>query len=93
MLINYKCGICDNEIIKYALKSQEAPETFMCHCGGTMQRDLPDFGSLSVEVIDNGSMAKPVELKKDAAKNLQAKGDLVIKQSEDRLTVIKKSEE
>lgn len=107
MLVKYKCNLCPNSITKYFKDKQEmitqegirvspadnrAP-FLNCECGGVMERQLPDFGMSSFEVVDNGSMAKKVELRKDAILKGKEKGDIYIKTMKERDMITKKRSE
>jgi hypothetical protein len=90
MLVKYKCVLCENSIQKL-FSSETGQLPFLdCACGGMMEKQFPDFGVSSIEVIDNGSMPRKVELRKDAVERAREKGDNYIKTMNERDSVIKK---
>lgn len=88
MIILFKCNLCDNHIKKYYQNGDIQPNFLTCQCGGVMERQVPDFGMTSMEVVDNGVMARRVELRKDASLKAQEKGDIFIKTMEERNSVL-----
>jgi DNA-directed RNA polymerase subunit RPC12/RpoP len=93
MMVLYKCNLCDNEIKKlYQDKAMQAPY-LVCECGGVLEKCLPNFDTSSVEVVDTGAMSRKVELRKDAAKRFKEKGDIYIKNTQDRERILKKNED
>jgi hypothetical protein len=95
VIILYKCNLCGNSIKKYYHSDTKQSNFLNCECSGIMERQVPDFGTSSLEIIDNGSMAKRVELRKDANVKFKEKGDIYIKTKEERDSVlgIKKEED
>lgn len=92
MLVKYKCNLCGNSISKYYSTNQKVVGFIQCECKGVMEKQLPEFSTSSFETVDNGNMAKKVELRKDAVQKARAKGDDYIKKMEERNRVIKKDE-
>jgi hypothetical protein len=93
LLIKYKCNLCDNSIKKiYNPKKDKIPGFLYCECSGVMEKELPDISTTSVEVVDTGTMVRKVELRKDAAKMAREKGDIYIKNMENRERILKKDE-
>lgn len=93
MLLKFKCNLCDNSIKKlYDPKKMKVPGFLHCQCGGVMEKELPDISTSSVEVVDNGAMARKVELRKDAVQRSKERGDIYIKNMEQRERIIKKDE-
>jgi hypothetical protein len=91
MMVKYQCNLCDNSIKKiYDTKKHKVPGFLQCQCGGVMEKVLPEVSTSSVEVVDNGAMARKVELRRDAIQRSKEKGDIYIKNMEDRERVIKK---
>ncbi len=93
MMIKYKCNLCDNSIKKLYHKGDKLPGFLHCECGGVMEKELPNISTSSVEVVDTGTMARKVELRKDAVQKAKEKGDLYIKNMEQRERVLKKNED
>ena len=95
MIVLFKCNLCDNFIKKLYAKNIKQPNFLNCHCGGIMERQVPEFGTSSLEIVDNGNMNKKVELRKDANQRSKERGDIYIKNMEERESVlgIKKDEE
>jgi hypothetical protein len=92
MLILYRCNLCSNEIKKlYQPSALRAPFLY-CQCGGVLEKQLPDFSVNSFETVDNGNMAKKVQLRKDAVEKAKEKGDNYTKTMMEREKVIKKDE-
>lgn len=93
-MVKYKCNLCDNFIKKiYDTKKYKVPGFLECQCGGVMEKELPDVSTSSVEVVDNGAMARKVELRKDAVQRSREKGDIYIKNMDTRDRILKKNEE
>lgn len=92
MLIKYKCNLCDNEIQKYFHKTDKQANFLNCQCGGVLERQVPDFGTSSLEYVDNGALAKRVELRKDAAARAKERGDKYIEAKANAATVLGKKE-
>lgn len=92
MIILYKCNLCGNSIKKYFGEGAKVAPFLQCECKGVLEKQLPEFSTTSFETVDNGNMAKKVELRKDAVKLAKAKGDDYIKKMEDRNRIIKKNE-
>lgn len=94
MIILYKCNLCDNSIKKYYANGVKQPGFLTCACGGVLERQVPDFGTSSLEVVDNGVMQKKVELRKDANIRSKERGDIYIKTQQERDSIlgIKKDE-
>lgn len=90
MLLKYKCNLCDNSITKYFKSKKDVTPFFYCECGGVLEKQIPNFGVSSVEIVDNGNMSRRVELKKDAIKNAKEKGDKYIEKMESRESVFNK---
>lgn len=94
MYLKYKCNVCSNEISKYfPPKATVAPFISCGQCGGILEKQLPDFEVSSVETVDNGIMARKVELRKDAFQKAKAKGDKYVEMLEKRDRLLKKDEE
>lgn len=94
MMVKYKCNLCDNSIKKiYDTKKYKVPGFLSCQCGGVMEKELPNVSTTSVEEVDTGTMARKVELRKDAVKRSREKGDIYIKTMEDRERILKKNED
>jgi transcription initiation factor TFIIIB Brf1 subunit/transcription initiation factor TFIIB len=54
-----KCPECDS---RFRVLREKPPEDFRCKlCGAVCRRGAADPGVTSVEVLDNGMMARPVE--------------------------------
>ena len=82
MLIRYKCNLCSNEIKKIV---SGTPAGYLdCFCGGVLERQMPEVSSSSMEVVDNGNMARQVELRKDITNNLRERGDKLAELLENR---------
>lgn len=92
MLVLYRCNLCENEIKKLYQTNDKQPPFLSCECSGVMEKQLPDFGTTSLEIVDNGAMARKVELRKDATKRFKEKGDIYIKTMNERDKVSKKDE-
>ena len=92
MLIRFVCNLCGNEIKKIFKTKQEIPPFLTCHCSGVLEKQLPDVSTTSLEIVDNGSMARKVELRKDAVERHREKGDIYIKTMNDRERILKKDE-
>ena len=92
MLILFRCNLCNNEIKKIFKKKADIPPFLTCACSGVLEKQLPEFGTTSLETVDNGSMTKRVELRKDAVDRFKEKGDIYIKNMADRERIIKKDE-
>ena len=90
MLINFKCNLCGNEIKKYFKEKKDVPPFLTCECSGVLEKQLPQFDFASLETVDNGAMARKVELRKDAAIRFKEKGDIHLKNLKDRERIIKK---
>jgi len=95
MLIKYKCNRCENSIKKIIDTSKNKVPGFLdCgECGGIMEKELPNPSTSSVEVVDTGTTARKVELRKDAVQRSKEKGDIYIKTLEDRERILKKNED
>lgn len=94
MVIKYKCNRCDNSISKLFYKNDKVPGFLSCGvCGGILEKELPSISVSSVEVVDNGAMAKKVELRKDAVRRHRERGDLHIKNLTERERILKKDED
>lgn len=70
--------------------NKDIPGFLNCECGGVMEKQMPEFAMNSVETVDNGNMAKSVTIRRDAAQKRKQKGDLYIKEMEDREKIVKK---
>lgn len=88
MIILFKCNLCDNEIKKYYGGKDIQPNFLQCQCGGVMERQVPDFGTSSMEVVDTGIMARRVELRKDASAKAKERGDIYVKTMNERDSVL-----
>lgn len=84
MLIRYKCNLCTNEIKKIISNPKDIAGYLNCFCGGVLERQVADVSSSSAEIVDNGNMARQVELRKDIANNLKERGDKFIEMLETR---------
>lgn len=92
-MVLYKCNLCSNKIKKlYGSKDKQA-SFLQCECTGVMERQLAEFSTTSVETIDNGNMARKVELRKDAVKHAKEKGEIYIKTMATRDRILKKDDE
>lgn len=60
-LINYVCG-CGEVQKKYFKSAQDAPLVIKCKCEAQAKRTLGSTSSSHKIIIDNGLMAKAVEL-------------------------------
>jgi hypothetical protein len=92
MLIKYKCNLCDNEIQKYFHRGDKQANFLSCQCGGVLERQVPDFGTSSLEYVDTGVSAKRVELRKDAAARAKERGDKYIEAKSSSASVLGKKE-
>ena len=90
MIVLFKCNLCGNEIKKYFKDKKDMPPFLTCECSGVLEKQLPDFDFVSLETVDNGNMARKVELRKDAVNRFKEKGDVYIKNMKDRERLIKK---
>jgi len=90
--MKYKCVLCENSIQKFFQNQASTLPYLNCACGGIMEKQFPDFGVSSFEVIDTGTMPKKVELRKDAIAKAKEKGDIYIKTMNERDSVIKKDQ-
>jgi len=90
MLVLYRCNLCGNTIKKLYKAESPIPGFLQCHCSGVLEKALPNVNTSSIEIYDNGVMAKKVELRKDAVERMKERGDEYIKTMEERETVIKK---
>jgi len=93
MMVRYKCNLCPNEIDKLYDNKYKRPPFLQCECGGVMEKQRPDFGTSSIETVDTGTMARKVELRKDAVNRFKEKGDIHIKKMENRGRPLKKDED
>ena len=84
MLVEYMCNLCFNKIRKIYNDPKDQKGYLECHCGGVMERQLPDVSTSSMEVVDNGNMARKVELRKDITNKLRERGDKLLKTMEER---------
>lgn len=92
MLILFRCNLCGNDIKKLFGTKDLVPGYISCECSGIMEKQIPEFAMQSYETVDNGNMTKKVQIRRDAAFKSKQKGDLYIKEMEDRDKVIKKDE-
>jgi hypothetical protein len=92
MIIKYKCNLCENTIKKLYHRGDKMPGFLQCECSGVMEKELPDVSTSSVEVVDNGVMARKVELRKDAVAKAKEKGDNYIKAMDARERPLKKED-
>ena len=87
-MVLYKCNLCDNKIKKFYQSKDMQAGFLSCQCGGVLERQVTDFGTTSLEIVDNGNMAKRVELRKDAAFKFKEKGDIYAKTMDTRDSVL-----
>jgi hypothetical protein len=57
-----------------------------------MEKQMPEFGTTSLETVDNGNMIRKVELRKDAIHRFKERGDIYLKNLEERERHIKKDD-
>lgn len=93
MMILYRCNLCKNEIKKVFSPTAKIAPFLTCHCSGVLEKQLPDFSTSSFETVDNGNMARKVELRKDAAMKSRQKGDVYIETMRKREKGFKKDED
>lgn len=91
-MLLYKCNMCGNSIKKLFVGKDPVPGFLSCECSGIMEKQIPDFSTSSIEIVDTGFMAKRVELRKDGIAKAREKGDNYIKEMSDRERIIKKDE-
>lgn len=60
-LINYQCD-CGKVFKKYIKSAKDAPSIFKCECGLDAQKVFGATSSSHLTVIDNGLMAKRLEI-------------------------------
>ena len=92
MLVKYVCNLCRNEIKKLYKTKDVQPPFLQCECSGVMEKQLPEFETASIETIDTGTMAKKVELRKDATERFREKGDIYAKTMATRDRPLKKDD-
>ncbi len=92
MMILFKCNLCSNQIKKLFQDKQTVSPFLTCACGGVLEKQMPDFGTTSLETVDNGNMMRKVELRKDAVNRFKERGDLYIKNTQHRDKILKKDE-
>lgn len=91
-MVKYVCNLCKNEIKKLYSDKSKQPGFLSCECGGAMEKQLPEFGTTSLETVDNGNMLRKVELRKDAVERFKERGDIYIKNMNNREKILKKDE-
>lgn len=84
MLVEYQCNLCFNKIRKIYNDVKDVKGYLECHCGGVMEKQLPEVSTSSMEVVDTGNMARKVELRKDITNKLRERGDKVLEIMEKR---------
>jgi hypothetical protein len=84
MMTVYKCNLCNNVMKKIYKQAKDQVGHLVCYCGGVMERQLPDVSTNSIEVVDNGNMARKVELRKDITNKLKERGDKLLELIEKR---------
>lgn len=92
MMMVYKCNLCNNLIKKLYNNNNEVAGFLQCSCGGVMEKQMPNISTSSIEMVDNGAMAKRVELRKDAVQRMKERQDTYIKTIEERDRVLKKDD-
>lgn len=67
-LYNFRCSKCWKLTKKIMLASEfeDSPGWITCECGYTAPREMSPPSTKTMEVLDNGRMAKPVERLADA---------------------------
>ena len=90
MLVLYKCNLCSNQIKKLVKEGAKHAGFLQCHCGGILEKALPNINTSSIEIVDNGLQQKRVELRKDAHERMKERGDKYIETLEERERIIKK---
>lgn len=94
MLIKYKCNRCPNEIKKLYKSTDKIPGFLYCgECGGILEKEMPDVSMSSVEHVDNGLMARRIELRKDITKRIAERNEKYHKNKENRERILKKDED
>ena len=83
-MVLYKCNLCKNEIKKIYKTAKEQAGYLECYCGGVLERQLPSVSMASIEVVDNGNMARKVELRKDITQRLKERGDKLLEEMDNR---------
>lgn len=83
MLVRYKCNLCNNEI-KKIVDADKVAGYLNCFCGGVCEKQLPEISTSSLEVVDNGNMARQVELRHDIKNRLKDRGDKLAETLEQR---------
>lgn len=63
-LINYSCS-CGENLKKYFRSAKDAPSVFVCKCGLEAKKSFGTTSSSHKIVIDNGLMAKRLEVDPD----------------------------
>jgi hypothetical protein len=92
-ILNFRCNLCKNEIKKLFKTGDTIPHYLTCECSGVLEKQLPDFSTTTVEVVDNGIQAKRLEIRKDAQQKFKERGENYIKTMNDRDKQIKKGNE
>jgi hypothetical protein len=83
MLVRYKCNLCNNQI-KKIVDSDKTTGYLNCFCGGVLEKQLPEISTSSLEIVDNGNMARQVELRQDIKSKLKERGDKLTETLEQR---------
>lgn len=84
MMTVYKCNLCNNTIKKIYKNAKDQAGYLQCFCGGVLERQLPDISMTSIEIVDNGNMARQVELRKDITQKLRERGDKLLEEMDKR---------
>ena len=84
MMVKYKCNVCGNTIKKIYKQSKDKAGYLTCYCGGVLERQMGEISSTSIEIVDNGNMARQVELRKDVVQHLKDRGDKLLEEMENR---------
>jgi hypothetical protein len=67
-LISYLCS-CKRVLSKFYRWRNDSPSSIVCECGGEFKRQLSAPSNKSVLTIDNGVMAKSVEVNLETIKS------------------------
>jgi hypothetical protein len=92
MMVKYRCNLCGNEIKKLYANKAIQPGFLTCECSGVMEKLQPEFGTTSLETVDNGNMVRKVELRKDAVNRFKERGDIYLKNLDKRERPFKKDD-
>jgi len=81
MLVNYKCTVCGVEKTKYYKTHKDVKDSITCQCKkGCLERQLFSPSTKTTQIIDNGAMARSVELSNDVIEKeteiLKGRGEL-----------------